>query len=225
MGLAFNSANGSAKKSGLDYIKLELGENKFRMVGELLPRYCYWKKLNDNNIPVECLAFDRQKERFTNVEKDWFRHYFPDQKCVWSYVVQVIDSKDGKLKLMGLKKKLFDQVLDLAKDLGDPTNPETGWDVIVDKKKTGPHIFNIEYKLKERAIDTRPLTDEERVEFEKVKPIDELIPRQDAEEQKAFIESNWVNKQEENVDTDSVDEFTNTDSDKPKDDFDDDIPF
>jgi len=91
MGLAFNSANGSAKKSGLEYIKLELGENTFRMVGEILPRYCYWKQMGDNHIPVECLAFDRDKERFTNVEKDWFRHYFPDQKCVWSYVIQVID--------------------------------------------------------------------------------------------------------------------------------------
>lgn len=224
MGLAFNSANGSAKKSGLDYIKLELGENRFRMVGDLLPRYAYWKKMGDNNIPVECLSFDRDKERFTNIEKDWFRHYFPDQKCVWSYVIQVIDSKDGKLKLMGLKKKLFDQIQDLANDLGDPTDPKTGWDVIVDKKKTGPHIFNIEYKLKERAIEQRELTAEEMVEFEKVKPIDELLPRQDAEEQKAFIEQNWVNKEEENTDSEAVDEFASDDS-KPKNDFDDDIPF
>ena len=225
MGMAFNAANGSAKKSGLDYIKLELGENTFRMVGEILPRYCYWKKLGDHNIPVECLAFDRAKERFTNVEKDWFKHYFKEEKCVWSYVIQVIDSKDGKLKLMGLKKKLFDQVLDLANDLGDPTDPITGWDVIVEKKKTGPHIFNIEYKLKERAIEKRPLTDEEKVEFDKVKPIDELIPRQDPEEQKAFIESSWVNGEAEETNTDdsAVDEFNETS--KPNNDFDDDIPF
>jgi len=225
MGLAFNAANGSAKKSGLEYIKLDLGENTFRMVGELLPRYCYWKKLDTNSIPVECLAFDRNKERFTNVEKDWFKHYFPDQKCVWSYVVQVIDIKDGKLKLMGLKKKLFDQVLDLAKDLGDPTDPVKGWDIIVDKKKTGPHIFNIEYKLKERAIKARELTTDEMVEFDKAKPIDELIPRQDSEEQKAFIEQNWVNKEESNTDKEAIDEFDDTQTKKPKDDFEDDIPF
>ena len=224
MGVAFNSAHGSAKKSGLDYIKLEFGENTFRMVGQLLPRYAYWKKMGDNNIPIECLSFDREKERFTNIEKDWFRHYFPDQKCVWSYVIQVIDSKDGQLKLMGLKKKLFDQIQDLAEDLGDPTDPVTGWDVIVDKKKTGPHIFNVEYKLKERAIKPRELTTEEKVEFEKVKPIDELIPRQDAEEQKAFIEQNWINKEEGNTDSEAVDEFVTADA-SPKDDFDDDIPF
>ena len=225
MGLAFNNANGSAKKSGLDYIKLELGETTFRMVGELLPRYCYWKQMGDHSIPVECLSFDREKERFTNIEKDWFKHHFADQKCVWSYVIQVIDMKDGKLKLMGLKKKLFDQILDLANDLGDPTDPVNGWDVIVDKKKTGPHIFNIEYKLKERAIKARELTAEEMVEFEKVKPIDELIPRQSPEEQKAFIEQAWINKEEDNVDKESIDEFADKTTDKPKDDFDDDIPF
>ena len=227
MGLAFNSANGAAKKSGLDYIKLEFGENSFRMVGEILPRYAYWKKMGDNNIPIECLAFDRAKERFTNIEKDWFRHYFADQKCVWSYVIQVIDLKDGKLKLMGLKKKLYDQIKDLANDLGDPTDPVTGWDIIVDKKKTGSHIFNVEYKLKERAINVRELTEDEMVEYEKVKPIDDLLPRQDPEEQRAFIESNWINKQEENVDDESIGEFDAPASeDKPKnDDFDDDIPF
>ena len=225
MGLTFNSANGSAKKSGLEYIKLGLGENQFRMVGELLPRYAYWKKAGEHNIPMECLSFDRAQERFTNIEKDWFKHYFADQKCVWSYAIQVLDSKDGKLKLMGLKKKLFDQIQDLAADLGDPTDPITGWDVIVEKKKTGPHIFNIEYKLKERAIKVRELTDDEKAECEKIKPIDELIHRQTPEEQLAFIESNWLNKQEDNVDNEAVDELGSPTDDKPKNDFDDDIPF
>lgn len=126
MGKSFNDSNGQAKKSGMEYIKFEFGENTMRMVGELLPRYAYWKQLKDNNIPVECLSFDREKERFTNIEKDWFKHYFSDSKCVWSYVIQVIDPRDGKLKLCGLKKKLFDQIQDLAKELGDPTDPETG---------------------------------------------------------------------------------------------------
>jgi hypothetical protein len=61
------------------------------------------------------------------------------------------------------------------------------------------------------------------VEFEKVKPIDELLPRQDAEEQKAFIEQNWVNKEETNTDSEAVDEFES--ADKPNNDFDDDIAF
>lgn len=213
MGIEFGKSHGQAKKNKIDYINLEFGENRFRMVGELLPRYAYWKKMGDNNIPVECLSFDRGQERFTNVEQDWFREYFPDEKCVWSYAIQVIDPKDGKLKMCGLKKKLFDQILDLAKDLGDPTDIETGWDIVVEKKKTGPHIFNVEYKLKEREIEKRPLTDTEREVISEMKPIDELIPRPTPEEQKAFIEKNWINPQtEENADEDATKEF---DEDRP----------
>lgn len=133
MAKSFDETEGQAKKTGLEYIKFEFGENKMRMVGQLLPRYAYWKQLKDNNIPVECLSFDRDKEKFTNIEKDWFKHYFPkkpdgkDMTCVWSYVIQVIDPKDGKLKLCGLKKKLFDQIKDASKKhLGDPTDPVTG---------------------------------------------------------------------------------------------------
>ena len=109
MSVSFGNAHGSAKKNNLPYIKLEFGENEFRMVGDLLPRYAYWKVLksgdNSFSIPVECLSFDREKEEFTNIEKDWFKYHFPTEKCVWSYVIQVLD-KNGDLMLCGLKKKL-----------------------------------------------------------------------------------------------------------------------
>lgn len=207
MGVAFGDAHGSAKKNDLEYIKLEFGENEFRMVGELLPRYAYWKELKTNNIPVECLSFDRKEERFTNIEKDWFKHYFPEAKCVWSYVIQVID-KNNELKLCGLKKKLFDQILTASKSLGDPTDPETGWTVKLNKKKTGPNVFNVEYELLQLELKKEPLTDKQREAFEKVKPIDGIIPRPTSEEQKAFIEANWVGGGEENnVDVEAIAEL------------------
>ena len=219
--MKFTESAGGAKKTGLDYFKLEMGENKCRMVGDLLARYCYWKKLKENNIPVECLGFDRKKERFTNTEKDWFKEYFPfkdngdKNNCVWSYAIQVIDPKDNKLKLFGLKKKLFDQIMDLAKEIGDPTNTETGWDLIFEKKKTGPNRFNIEYKLKDRVIEVRALSEEELELIKDIKTIDELIPRPTPDEQHAFIKSAWLEgqKEEPNVDPAATDSF------------DDDIPF
>lgn len=213
MGIAFGQEHGGAKKAGLPYIKLEFGENKFRMVGNILPRYCYWNKLKDMEVPVECLSFDRELERFTNIETDWFQHYFPDKKCAWSYVIQVIDPKDGELKLLGLKKKLYEQIRDLMKDLGDPTDPKTGWDIVVEKKKTGPNPFNVEYKLKERVIQPRALTEEELEVYNSIKDIDELIPRPTAEQQKEFIEKAWINvkAEEENTDTDATDSFDDDD--------------
>ena len=106
MSVGFNDAHGSAQKTGLDYIKLIEGENRFRLVGDLRPRYCYWKELRTNSIPVECLSFDPTIEKFTNKDMDWFKHYFSDAKCVWSYVIQAIDEKDNKLSLRALVKYL-----------------------------------------------------------------------------------------------------------------------
>lgn len=216
MGLAFSSAHGSAKKGDLDYIKLETGINTFRLVGEILPRYAYWKQYKGNSIPVECLSFDRAKEKFLNVETDWFAHYFPEEKCVWSYVIQVIDIKDGKLKLLGLKKKLYDQIKSLAQEIGDPTDFTTGWDCVVEKVKTGPHIFNVEYKLKERSITVRALTEDELEKVKALKPIDEVLPRPKEEDQRKFIESAWVN-------TGANSEEKMTDEEKAA--FEKDVPF
>lgn len=210
MGVKFSDAHGSAKKLKAEYLKIEFGENKFRMVGDLLPRYCYWKQLKTNSIPVECLSFNREAEEFTNLEKDWFKEYFPDAKCVWSYVIQVIDLKDGKLKLCGLKKKLFDQIQTASRKLGDPTDPVTGWDVFLNKKKTGPSTMNVEYELLQLELEARPLTEVELETIAEIKPIDTLIRRPTPEDQKAFIEQAWIQVNEEsNTDTEAVDELSN----------------
>jgi len=203
MALTFNKIHGEAIKSEIDYYKFEEGRNKFRLVGEVLPRYVYWKQTLDSkkSIAIECLSFDREKEKFTNVEKDWFSEYFPEEKCSWSYLVQVIDPKDNKLKVLGLKKKLFQSMLDLAQEhLGDPTDAENGWDVVVSKKKTGPLPFNVEYTLDQLACKKRALTAEEKELIKNIKPIDELFPRPAPEEQKAFIERTWINVESKETD-------------------------
>lgn len=133
MAISFKDTKGAAQKGG-EYFKFKDGENRFRLVGDVIPRYVYWKKNGDQNLSVECLGFDREQEKFTNVEKDWFRHYFNEkdsegkfrENCAWSYVGQVIDLEDGKVKLIGHKKKLFQAIIDAAETLGDPTDPETG---------------------------------------------------------------------------------------------------
>ena len=226
MAKSFGTAHGSAKKNNLDYAKLEMGTNEFRLVGELLPRYAYWKELNSGgnsfSIPVECLSFDRDKEEFTNVEKDWFKEYFPAEKCVWSYLVQCID-KDNKLLMFGLKKKLFDQIMEAAETLGDPTDPETGWPIKFTKKSNGPNAFNIEYSLLQLQLKSTPLTPEQKEAIKDMKPIDELVPRQSPEQQLAFIEQAWLTKKETNVSNEAIDELA---TDKPLDpSVDDDIPF
>lgn len=212
MGVGFNEAHGAAQKTGLDYIKLEMGENRVRLVGEIRPRYCYWKELRSNSIPIECLSFDPIVEKFTNVEKDWFKHYFGDAKCVWSYVIQALD-KDGTLKLFGLKKKLFDQIQTAAKSLGDPTDVDNGYTLVIEKKKTGPNRFNIEYTLDVLATQkTQGPLDEDQLEaISEMKSIDDLVPRPSADDQKSFIENSWINEKEEsNVDKEAIGELDPT---------------
>jgi hypothetical protein len=189
MAIQFNSAKGSAKKNVDNQYKYKDGENKIRIVGDVLARYVYWLKgENDKDIPMECLAFDREEEKFTNAEKDWIRDYYPDKKCTWSYVIQGIDLDEGKLVVVNLKKKLFQQIKSLAEDLGDPTDPISGWDIVFKKEKTGPLPFNVEYTLAPMRCKKRELTAEEKELIKDLKPIDELIPRPTADKQKEFLD-------------------------------------
>ena len=189
MALTFGQTKGGAQKRSVDSYKYTDGENRFRIVGDICARYVYWiKGENAKDIPFECLAFDRDTEKFNNAEKDWVKEYYPDQKCSWAYAVQVIDPSDGKLKVCNLKKKLFDQILSAAEDLGDPTDPDTGWTVVFDKKKTGPLPINVEYTLKVLRCKTDPLTDEQRELIKDLKSMDQVLPRPTPEDQKKLLE-------------------------------------
>lgn len=210
MAIKFGDTSGKAKKSNIDYFKFEDGDNRFRMVGDILARYVYWKKTPDGSktMSIECLGFNRDEERFDNITKDWFAHYFPDEKCSWSYLVQAIDLKDGKLKVLGLKKKLFEQILALGnKHLGDPTDIENGWDCVVDRSKTGTMAWDVAYTLDQLDSKNRPLTDAEKELLVDMKSIDDLFPIQTPEEQKSFIEKVWFSAQEKEDESEAMKDF------------------
>ena len=146
MAISFNQQKGSAQKTSIKSYQYTDGDNKMRLCGDILARYVYWiKGENDKNIPLECLSFDRNTESFNNKETDWVRNYYPDLKCGWSYATQCIDN--GEVKVVNLKKKLWEQIITAAEDLGDPTHPETGWEIKFKRVKTGPLPYNVEYQL------------------------------------------------------------------------------
>lgn len=214
--MKFTDSKGEAQK-GANYMKLEDGTNRFRMVGDILPRYVYWVNNGKANLSFECLAFDRNQEKFTNVEKDWVVDLYPknnqgkDTQCAWSYAVQVIDRADGKLKVLTLKKKMFAQIRKIAEKLGDPTDPETGYDIIVEKVKTGPHAFNVEYNLDQ--IEMMSTYQNEQPEEDagiiaELKDIDDVLPRPTPDEQKtqlqAFLSGGEEKAEDDSVDTEAV---------------------
>ena len=195
MAIKFGEVAGKAKKGANQYVFKD-GENVIRLFGDVLPRYVYWVKgKNGKDVPVECLSFDRNKEKFTNMEKDWVREYFPELKCSWAYVVQGYDVSEKKPVVINLKKKLFEQIRSAAEDLGDPTDPETGWDVVFKKTKTGALAFNVEYTLSVLRCKKRALTDEELEIVNSAPSIDELVPRLTPEEQKKFLDESVMGEE------------------------------
>jgi hypothetical protein len=189
MALAFNSTKGKAVKKSVESYTYKDGDNTLRLVGGVLPRYVYWVKgTNNKDIPLECLAFDREKEKFTNTEVDHVPSFFPDKKCSWAYSINCIDPSDGKVKALNLKKKLFEQILTAAEDLGDPTDMDSGWDVVFKRVKTGPLPFNVEYTLSVLKCKKRKLSADERAVAEKADDIDSKFVRPTADEIKAALE-------------------------------------
>lgn len=202
MALSFTKTKGKAVKTSYESYEYKDGENTVRLIGGILPRYVYWLKgTNNKDIPVECLAFNRDKEKFDNLDTDHVPEYFPDKKCSWAYSINCIDSKDGKVKVLNLKKKLFEQILTAAEDLGDPTDPDSGWDVVFKRQKTGPLPFNVEYTLNVLRCKPRALTDEERSAVQEAESIDTKVPRPSAEEIKATLERITSGDAEEAEDT------------------------
>lgn len=187
MAISFNQQKGSAQKTSIKSYQYTDGDNKMRLCGDILARYVYWVKgENDKNIPLECLSFDRNTESFTNQEKDWVRTYYPDLKCGWSYATQCIDN--GEVKVVNLKKKLWEQIITAAEDLGDPTDPETGWDICFKKVKTGPLPYNVEYQLQALKCKPSSLSKDDKALYAELKSMDEVMPRPTPDAQKELLD-------------------------------------
>ena len=186
--MKFADAKGTAKKSSVIQYQYVTGDNKVRLVGDILPRYVYWiNGENNKNIPMECLGFNRDTETFENKETDWVRKYHPEKKCGWAYAIQCIH--DGEVKVLNLKKKLLEQIMLAAEELGDPTDPETGWDVHFKRVKTGPQVYNVEYQLQVLKCKVRALDSDEAALVAKLQSMDDILPRPTAESQKEFLEN------------------------------------
>jgi len=188
MAIAFSSTKGKAQSKKVEAYEYKDGENIVRLVGGVLPRYVYrLKGTNNKDIPVECLAFDREQEKFNNLEVDHVNSFYPDLRCQWSYVINCIDPKDGRIKVINLKKKLFEQIMTAAEDLGDPTDPETGWAINFKRVKTGPLAFNVEYTLQVLRCKKSALTDEEKALVAEMQTIDAKYPRPTPDEVLALL--------------------------------------
>ena len=199
MTIKFTDLAGKASKAGPERFKPANGRNAIRIVGSVVPGYKYWLTTKDNTpVPMDCLGFNRETEVFDNKVTDMVRRYFPEKKCSWAYQSFIIDRSDGKVKLFDHKKKLFESILDAAKKkLGDPTDPENGWDIIFTKTKTGPLAYNVEYRLETFELVNSPLSDTDKKAIEEAGVIEDIAKIPTPEEQEAFIKSHILPDEEE----------------------------
>jgi hypothetical protein len=138
--------SGNGERTEIVRVKLDKDSTKVRILGNVLPRYIRWVVTNEGRKhPLECISFDRETEEFTNA-RDPFREIdetLYDEKPQFSYVVNVIDRSDNRLKLMDLKTTVFKQIIDYARDpdYGSPADPDNGYDITIRKEKTGPLTY------------------------------------------------------------------------------------
>lgn len=143
--LNWGETKGEAVSSNVEYMKFNDGENRIRIVGNILRRYVYWVPgANGKSAPFENLEFSREEERFINTglnpvkELGLFERNFKSGEIVYqdnkktgqkepkplgskkAYMVPVINRATGKLEYMELKKGIFDGINEAMAKLNDP---------------------------------------------------------------------------------------------------------
>lgn len=211
MTISFDNINGSAKKSGVKYMKLADGDNKFRIVGGILPGYTYWVKgANGKDAPFECLQFDRNTELFDKslpdpVAEAGLKDAKGERlKCSWSYKCLAINRATNEVEVLQLKKGMLQEIIKFAqKKKMDPTDIETGTDIVVNREKTGPMAFNVKYSVDPFSMESTPLSDSDRELIAELRSIDELFPKETAKDQRARLEKHLTGSKEQDDDNDS----------------------
>jgi len=163
-GKKLKNGNVGVNTQELEVSLSKLSENesiKIRLVGEVLPNYRYWVVTRDGKkLPKITPFFDRETESISsedpllgNAQKD----FFYTCNCI------VRGTSTPEMKILILKSTVYQYLYSLALDdeYGDPADPETGYDIVITKERTGPKPMNIKYNCRPGRGST-PLTPEEK---------------------------------------------------------------
>jgi len=186
-------SSGSSQRKEIERLSLSIGDTKVRLIGDVMPRYCYWVVTTEGKkMPIECLSFSRETESFDNNAQDPFKEIdtaIYSDKPQFSYVCNVIDRTDGKIKLFDLRATIYSQIVDYASnpEYGNPADPVKGYDLTVKKEKTGPLPQNVKYTVVPARSNIALTEDEQKLElFE----LDRIYKRQTYDEQKEWLLQN-----------------------------------
>ena len=184
---------GSNNRKEIERLTQNIGDTKVRLVGDVLPRYCYWVVTTEGKkMPVECLEFQRDTEAFDSSAENPFKEVPADvyaDKPQFSYVCNVLDRTDGKIKLFDLRATIYGQIVDYASnpDYGSPADSEKGYDITIKKEKTGPLPQNVKYTVIPARNNSALSEDEKGLELF---DLDRIYKRQSYDEQKEWLLTN-----------------------------------
>ena len=194
--VAWDKAKGkqnTGQRREIERMTMNIGDNKLRLIGDVLPRDCYWVTTTEGRkMPVECLEFSRDTEGFDNTAANPFKEIDEavySDKPQFSYVCNVIDRSDGKIKLFDLRSTIYSQIVDYASnpEYGNPSDPETGYDITVKKEKTGPLPQNVKYTCIPARASVKLSSDELALELF---DLSRIYKRQSYDEQKEWLMQN-----------------------------------
>jgi hypothetical protein len=186
-------SSGNSERRDIQRLTMGLGDTKIRLVGDVMPRYCYWVVTKEGKkMPVECIEFDREKETFVSSNPNPFKEIDADvysEKPQFSYVCNVIDRSDNSIKLLDLRQTIYAQIVDYATnpDYGNPADETGGYDLTIKKEKTGPLPQNVKYTLIP-ARNNSPLTSEEQAL--ELFDLNKIYKRPDYDTQKEWLMQN-----------------------------------
>lgn len=191
----FNQTIGGANSNKVVYAKLTSGVPfQCRVVGNVLRRYQYWlKNPAGKSMPFENLGFNRDTEKFDSGEGDPVRESGITElnsytkkveqiKSKRAYAIMVINRATGQYECLDLKKDIFDGMISYMQD-SDISDVESVEWVIT---KTGTTWNDTKYvldilKTQKANKDAAAVAAQHEADKEllsKIKPIEELFPRE-----------------------------------------------
>lgn len=145
---------------------------RIRLFGDVLPNMVYWVTTKEGGKRTRPVCnFNRETEEFDpNIDDPIGRIVGPrvkDLRPTFAYVTKCIfrtpEGQPDKIMIFDLKQTIYNAIAELARnpEWGDPADPENGYDLTIEKKKTGPLPQNVKYVVTPSRRAT-PFTEKEK---------------------------------------------------------------
>lgn len=214
----FLNTKGEAQLNNVAFSKFGMGSTQVRLIGDILPGYCYWlKNSSGKDKKVDNLAFNPSTERWDSGQADVVKEFgFTEKnekgetvpmKSKRNYQIQIINRASGKLEVMSLSKGMFDSIVAYCRDTG--VTDVGSLELFIDKTGDQARWSSIRYNLnqvKTMQFNSQPAKVEEaRAKDEELlkdlKDIREIFPRVSPDELRTQIQNFLDAKPETKVDT------------------------